>query len=241
MGKRKAAQPLLSHDQKKPKLAHVFSCDVCNVSFNSDTQWKGHLKGKKHRNKEKAKQTGKQNDRATSPSSDPEDYNTFRKRAPRIKKKNRVRVRKQAVEYSDDQMEETPKIVAPSATKRQPCPFLTRYCLLRHPCTIEQGTTNLNCRKCKQDLRKCKLNVSITNSKIRFISALPKEKFQAHEQKCTCILQAFALLADLRLAISVLRAPAWAISIFKVITDFLYVYVLNLIPRTGSKQNVRTN
>lgn len=213
---------------KKRKLQDHFKCEICSINFNSESQYKGHLKGKKHINK--AKTQSAHSTKVDDPSSDTEDYDIFRKNAPRIKKKkNRTRTKPQEVldqeKQSIDQISSNSKDqTQKSSLKKQPCPFLTNYCMLIHPCNLTKGNEKLICEECNKDLRNCKLNVSTTNSKIRFITVILKKKFQMHETKCEMFLQLFALTGDLRISISILKSKNWSISIFKVRINFKLIW-----------------
>ena len=218
--------------KKKQKIeTQEFVCSLCEVRFNSPAQLDQHKKGKKHKRKElSGVQSTK---RETSPLSDHEDYEEFRKNAPRPKKKNRVRERKSK---EDKQPSKEPIIQkntvsgnseSSNTVMRKRITLLSEYCLLQHSCNFQQRS--LECSECHQDLRNCKLHVSISNSKIQFLSFDLKEKFNSHEEKIMIFLQSFILLLDIRATVSVFNSFKWTQSLFTVciliIIRIIFIYI----------------
>ena len=180
-------------------------CESCSLSFNSDVQWQGHLKGKKHRNRvSSATRSEVEDQREASPSSDEEDYESLRKKAPRIKKKKRTsqRDRQLANEEKIKSAAVASAVIPKPASDivlRQLCPYLSSFCLLQHRCPVDRSA-GVQCTQCQVDLRDEKLHVSLSNSKIQQVSFYAKDKFAGHTDKCVAFIQLFVLVMDLRIA-----------------------------------------
>ena len=217
--KRPAFDTLQEEEDASKDQAQGWRCQVCALSFNSEAQWTGHLKGKKHRRMEQ-QQAAAPPSSPPSPSSDTEDYDVFRQRAPRIKKKkNRTRERDREVDQAPPP---TPTSSGPSATpsktsatRLHPTPFLSAFCRVRHACE-RIGGQSCTCPSCSLDLTQDKLLVSRTQCPIRQVAFLAKGKFQAHTDKGVNFLQCFVLIMDLRVAACVLRSVRWAQPLFRV-------------------------